>query len=138
MELLLLHRGREAALAEFASSRGMRILDYSGRMCRMFPSLAMPAIDVGDLDSALSKLVDALAAGQGVCVYSLSAIWALAYAQLGIRGSVPALTSFALRASEASRAFGSPLCFVAEEWFQRRGRYVYNIFRYAAGRVISP
>ena len=139
--MLILHPGLEGALANFASSNGLVILDYSGKLSRAFPRLSIPAVDASDLDLALSKLVDAMATSKsprGLCAYSLSAIWALAYAQLGIRGSVTGLTSFALRSNEASKALGAQLCVVVESWFQWRHHYVYDIFRYAADRITTP
>ncbi len=141
MELLILYPGFEGALANFASSNGLVMLDYSGRLSRAFPELSIPAVDASDLNSALSRLVGAMTAykfPRGLCAYSLSALWALAYTQLGIRGSVTGLTSFALRSNEASRVLGSRLCVAVEGWFQWRHHYVYDIFRYTADRITTP
>lgn len=137
MELLILHPGLEGALADYISSNGFVALDYSGKLLRTIPRLSIPAVDADDLDSALLDLINAMRTHRGICAYSLSALWALAYAGLGIRGSVTALTSFALRSNESSRAFGARLCMVVEEWFQRRNNYVYNIFKYTAKRITT-
>ncbi|MGC8969650.1 MAG: hypothetical protein ACP5LG_03595 [Conexivisphaera sp.] len=136
MELLLLPEGLEGALLELASSRGCAILDYSGKLARMDPQVTA-AIDAWDLESALSRLIDALGSAPARCVYaySLSALWALSHVQLGLRGSVIGLVSFAVRANLASEALGARLVVVAEDWFQRRHRYVYNVFSYASDRV---
>jgi len=137
LELLILPEGSEERLVRRSLSRGLLLLDYSGRLSRAHPESSLPAIGSEGIGQALADLTYAMAAGtnSGVCAYSLSALWALAYMERGLRGSVTGLTSFALRAREASRVFNRQLCIVAEKWLQDRHSYVYNIYRYAADTI---